>query len=202
MELLNFKDYITEETKAKHHVISFMRANPVTTGHEKVFHKVREVADKNNADHTIVLSKSQDKKKNPLSAEQKIKHAKRVAPAGTKFEASSEEKPTLLHHLAHLHSKGVTHAHIVVGSDRVKEMKELANKYNGKQMKHGSYNFKKITVHSAGQRDPDAEGSTGISGTKMREHAKNNDYKSFKAGTSMSDKHAKEMFNDVQNGMK
>jgi len=201
MELLNFKEYITEETGAKHQVISFIRANPITTGHEKVFDKVKEVAAKNNADHSVILSKTQDKKKNPLSPEQKLKHARRVSP-GTKFETSSEEKPTLLHHLAHLHSKGVTHAHIVVGSDRVKEMRTLANNYNGKKGKHGSYNFKKITVHSAGHRDPDAEGSTGISGTKMREHAKNNDYKSFKSGTSLQDKHAKEMFNDVQHGMK
>ena len=200
MALLSLREYITEETKAVHHVTSFIRANPITTGHEKVFNKVRELADKYKAGHSIVLSRTHDKKKNPLTPEQKLKHAKRVSP-GTNFETSTEEKPTLLHHLAHLHSKGVTHAHIVVGSDRVKEMRNLANTYNGKKGRHGYYNFKKITVHSAGHRDPDAEGSTGISGTKMREHAKNGDYHSFKAGTSLSDKHAKEMYNDVQKGM-
>ena len=81
-------------------------------------------------------------------------------------------------------------------------MKEKLNKYNGTH-EGALYNFKKITVHSAGHRDPDAEGTTGMSGTKMREHARNKDVKSFKQGvpSHVSDTHAKELMHDTRKGM-
>jgi cytidyltransferase-like protein len=194
---------LVEETKSPehHHVMTFGRMNPPTTGHLKLIDKVKEIAKKHNATHTVVTSHSQDAKKNPLSAEQKVKHLKRYSP-GTNFQASTKEHPTFLHHAAELHKKGVTHLHMVVGSDRVKEMKEKLNKYNGHH-EGALYNFKKITVHSAGERDPDAEGTEGMSGTKMREHAKNKDVKSFKQGvpSHVSDTHAKELMHDTRKGM-
>ena len=87
---------------------------------------------------------------------------------------------------------------MVVGSDRVKQFKSLAHKYNGKE-----YNYKKIHVLSAGQRDPDAEGVAGISGTKMRAHASGNDFKSFKSGLhpNHSDEHAKKLYKATRQGM-
>ena len=69
-----------DESSQKHHVMTFGRMNPPTTGHLKLIHKVKEVADKNNAGHTVVVSHSQDSKKNPLSGESKVKHLKRYAP--------------------------------------------------------------------------------------------------------------------------
>jgi len=194
---------LVEETKQgeKHHVMTFGRMNPPTTGHLKLIDKVKEVAAKHNASHSVVTSHSQDSKKNPLSAEQKIKHLKRYSP-GTHFEASSKEHPTFLHHAAELHKKGVTHLHMVAGSDRVDEYKKKLHQYNGTH-KGALYHFKKITVHSAGQRDPDAEGSTGMSGTKMRAHAASGNAKEFKKGVPehVSDKHAKELMHDTRKGM-
>ncbi len=56
---------------------------------------------------------------------------------------------------------------MVAGSDRVKEFDVLLNKYNGVKARHGFYEFKdKIQVISAGERDPDAEGVTGMSASK------------------------------------
>ncbi len=195
---------LVEETKQgeKHHVMTFGRMNPPTTGHLKLIHKVKDVADKNNAEHTVVVSHSQDSKKNPLSGEQKVKHLKRYSP-GTNFKTSSKEHPSIFHHAAELHQKGVSHLHVVVGSDRVKEFKDSLNKYNGVKGKHGHYDFKKITVHSAGHRDPDAEGSEGMSGTKMRQHAASGNYKEFKKGVPehVADNHAKELYHDTRKGM-
>ena len=115
---------------------------------------------------------------------------------------------SILHAAANFHKKGVEHLHVVVGSDRVEEMKKLLNSYNGKKSQHGEYNFKKITVHSSGNRDPDSEGTEGmsaskISASKMREHASNNDFRSFRAGvpSHVSDTNAKELFKDVRSGM-
>ena len=198
----SFIDILKEEDSgAKHHVMTFGRMNPPTTGHLKLIDKVKEVAKKQNAGHTVVVSHSQDAKKNPLSSEQKLKHLKRYSP-DTHIEASSKEHPTFLQHAAKLHKQGVSHLHLVVGSDRVKEMHDKLHQYNGTHP-GALYNFKKITVHSAGHRDPDAEGTTGMSGTKMREHAKNKDLASFKKGvpSHVSEPHAKELMHDVRKGM-
>lgn len=182
-------------------VMTYGRMNPPTTGHLKLIDKVRSTAEKLNAPHVVVTSHSQDSKKNPLSADQKIHHIKKYSP-GVNIESSNKEHPTFLHQAAKLHKAGHDHLHMVVGSDRVKEMHDKLHQYNGTH-EGALYNFKKITVHSAGQRDPDAEGTEGMSGTKMREHAKNNDINSFKKGVPdhVSEHQTKALMHDVRKGM-
>jgi hypothetical protein len=178
--------------------------NPPTTGHLKVISKVQDVAKKHDAEHHVIVSHSNDPKKNPLTGEQKVKHLKRYAP-DAHIKSSSKENPSIFTHAAELHKKGVTHLHVVAGSDRVAEYKQKFKDLNGKANKDGHvpFHFKKVTVHSAGTRDPDAEGDTGMSGTKMREHAKNKDFKSFRKGvpSHVSDEHAHELMHDVRKGM-
>jgi dephospho-CoA kinase len=197
---MKFKDFLFEQ-KEKHAVMAFMRANPPTSGHQLVVNKVKDVAREVGGSHHIVLSHSQDAKKNPLSATQKVKHAKRAFP-GTNFSSSSKESPNFLTQAADLHKKGVSHLHVVGGSDRVKEFHDTLHRYNGTH-KGALFNFKKITVHSAGERDPDAEGVSGMSASKMRDHASNGRFEEFKKGvpSSMSHSHAKELYNDVRKGM-
>ena len=191
------------EAVEKHHVTAFTRMNPPTTGHMQLIDKVHSVAKDHGADHSVVVSHSQDPKKNPLSSDQKKKHLKRFS-SETNVVASSKEHPTILHHLSSLHKAGVTHAHIVSGSDRHDEMSKLTNAYNGKKAGHGYYKFKKISIHSAGERDPDAEGTSGVSATKQREHAASGNFKEFRKGvpSHVSDAHAKDLMNDVKNGQK
>jgi hypothetical protein len=197
---MKFKDFLVEKAE-KHAVMAFMRANPPTSGHQLVVNKVKDVAREVGGSHHIVLSHSQDAKKNPLTAAQKVKHAKRAFP-GTNFSASSKESPNFLTQAADLHKKGVSHLHVVGGSDRVKEFHDTLHRYNGTH-KGALFNFKKITVHSAGERDPDAEGVTGMSASKMRDHASNGRFDEFKKGvpSSMSHEHAKHLYNDVRKGM-
>ena len=198
---MKFLDYI-QENKDNHAVMSFGRMNPITKGHQKLVNKVQQVARQVGGSHHIVLSHSQDKNKNPLSSADKLKHAKRAFP-GANLSTSDKESPNYLSQAAKLHKKGVSHLHVVAGSDRVSEFKGTLNKYNGTHSK-ALYNFKKITVHSSGDRDPDSHGTSGISGTKMRGHAAAGNYKAFKSGapSGMSDTHVKHMFNDVRKGMK
>ena len=197
---MKFRDFILETTE-KHAVMAFGRMNPPTTGHAKLVDKVKEVAADNNASHHVVLSHSQDPSKNPLSAKDKLKHAKRFFP-NTNLSTSDSEHPTFLHHAAKLHQQGVTHLHMVAGSDRVAEYKKKLAQYNGKH-KGALFNFKKITVHSAGERDPDAEGTEGMSASKMRGHASKGNFKEFKKGvpSHVPEHHAKELMNDVRKGM-
>ena len=181
--------------------MAFGRMSPPTTGHEVLVNKVKDVAKSVGGTHSVVLSHTQDKDKNPLSSADKLKHAKRFFP-DTNLSTSSKESPTFLSHAAELHKKGVTHLHMVAGSDRVAEYKKKLAQYNGTH-KGALFNFKKITVHSAGQRDPDAEGTAGMSASKMRGHAASGNFKEFKKGipAHVPEHHAKEMFSDVRKGM-
>ena len=192
----SFLDYITEEFKSPV-VFAFGRMNPPTIGHGKLIDKVHELAKEHKADHSVVLSRTQDKKKNPLTAEKKLKHAKRFFP-GTKLSVATDEHPTLIHHAARLNKEGHDHLIMVAGSDRVDQYHKLLNDYNGKE-----YNFKRISVVSAGDRDPDADGAEGMSASKMRGHASKNEFDHFKKGipSHVSDKHAKELFHDVRHHM-
>jgi hypothetical protein len=211
--MLKFKSFLKEQLGGKEDstksvslksskVIAFGRMNPPTAGHEQVVNKVREIAKKENGSHAVILSHSHDAKKNPLSPESKVKHAKNAFP-GTNIEAASKESPTILHHAAKAHSAGVQHLHVVAGSDRKEAMHDLLHKYNGVKASHGHYKFKSITVHSSGERDPDAEGTAGISGTKMREHASSGNKKEFHKNlpSKMKPEHKDALYHDLRKSM-
>jgi hypothetical protein len=79
--------------------------------------------------------------------------------------------------LKNLHAQGYDSVKVVVGDDRVKEFTNMTSKYNGK-----TYNFGKLDVVSAGERDPDSDDVEGMSASKMRKAAMENDYDAFKKG--------------------
>ena len=198
---MKFRDFIVEE-KEKTTVFAFGRMNPgPTTGHEKLINTVKSLAKEHKADHLIVMSHSQDPKKNPLSPEQKLKHAKRFFPK-VNFKTSSKQSPSYLTHAAELHKSGTKHLIMVGGSDRAEEYHKTLHKYNG-EGEGKLFNFKSIKVVSSGERDPDAEGAEGMSASKMRGHAAANNFKEFRKGvpSHVFDAHAKELFHDTQQGM-
>jgi hypothetical protein len=198
---MDFKRFLAEQ-KEKHAVLAFGRMNPPTVGHAKLVDKVKDIANEVGGTHHVVISHSQDAKKNPLSAQDKVKHAKRFFP-DTNISTSDKEHPNFLSQASKLHKAGVTHLHMVAGSDRTGEYHKILNQYNGVKGVHGHFNFKDIKVHSAGERDPDAEGVSGMSASKMRGHAEKGNFKEFKKGipSHVQPEHAKELYNDVRKGM-
>jgi hypothetical protein len=186
----------------RHHTLFWGRVNPPTAGHEQAYNVVRKVARQNGGTSSIVLSRSTDPKKNPLTPEQKEKHAKRAFPK-VNTSVADPQHPTLLHQLSKLHEQGVTNLHMVAGSDRHPEYRKLINQYNGVKGNHGYYNFKKVELHSAGERDPDEEGTAGISASSQRAHATNGRQKEFAAASpsTMKPAHVKELYNDVRTGL-
>ena len=175
-------------------VYAFGRMNPPTAGHGKLVQKVKQLAQRERADHLIVVSHSQDKHKNPLTPQKKVAHLKKMF-TGTKFKASDRGNPNFIKQLGLLTGK-YDKVIMVAGSDRVQEFQRILDRYNGKDFK-----FDEIDVISAGQRDPDAEGVTGISASKMRLFAKNNDFNSFKRGLPMGYSGSQQLFKDVKSGM-
>lgn len=187
----------------KHHVLAFGRMNPPTAGHEEVVKQLKDTAKKVGGDHTLILSGSHNTKdgKNPLSPERKLHHAKNAFP-GTNIKVADSSAPTLLHQASDLHKQGVSHLHFVGGSDR-KPMHELLQKYNGVEGKHGYYNFKSINFHSSGDRDENASGVAGVSGTKLRELASSGKKKEFHSHLSsqMKPEHKEELYQDLRKAM-
>ena len=104
---MNFRDFITE-AKEKHAVLAFGRMNPPTIGHAKLVDKVKEIAQKVNGTAFIVLSHSQDDAKNPLSPQQKVKHAKRYIP-GVKITTSDKAHPNFLAQASKIYKEGFNH---------------------------------------------------------------------------------------------
>jgi len=176
-------------------IFAFGRFNPPTSGHGKLMREVIIQARKNNANHIVYASASQDKRKNPLDVNTKVKFMKKMFPRN-KIQAAGGTQRTFIEILK-FYNKMYGEIIMVAGSDRIKEFQALADKYNGKE-----YNYKSIKVASSGDRDPDAEGVTGMSASKMREMAKNDDYRNFKTGvTGLSDSDTKALFAAVKKGM-
>ena len=171
-------------------VFTFGRLNPPTVGHQKLVDTIKAEANKQGADAKVFLSHTQNKKKDPLSYDDKIKYAtKSFGDIVTKSKSK-----TIIQVLQELEKDGYTDATLIVGSDRVKEFDRLLTKYNGKD-----YNFNSITVKSAGDRDPDSDGIDGMSASKMRAAAKAGDFEQFKSGLpdKLNDADAKYLFDTI-----
>ena len=177
-------------------VFAFGRMNPPTVGHGKLVAKVKRMAQQNRADHLIVASHSFDKNKNPLNPKDKLMHLKGMFP-NTNFKLSDTSHPSFIAQLKLLSGK-YDHIIMIAGSDRVQEFQKLLDTYNGKD-----FTFKSVKAVSAGSRDPDAEGVTGMSASKMRLAAKNNDYNSFSKGlpANYASVNKKKLFKQVRDGM-
>lgn len=173
-------------------VFAFGRFQPPTIGHELLVKTVQKIAG-GTADHIIYASRTQDAKKNPLPVERKIYYLKRMFP-GVNFAAANDQQRTFMEVAAVLNKK-YKHIVMIAGSDRVASYKELLNKYNGKD-----FNFDSVEVVSAGERDPDADDASGMSGTKMREAAKKGDFKLFKTGLphTITDLDSRRLMNELR----
>ena len=176
--------------------VAFGRFNPPTTGHEKLLDTVASSSD--NGDYVIVPSRSQDKKKNPLDADQKVAVMKQMFPNHSERIVNDPANRTIFDVLNKAHMDGYAGVRIVGGADRQKEFDKLVNNYNGLK-----YDFDTVEVRSAGDRDPDSEGVEGMSASKQRKYAAENDFENFLKGvpTAMNKKVAKDLFNNIRKGM-
>ena len=195
-----FKDLMIEGSGLI--VISFGRFNPPTIGHEKVIEKVKEVA--GTAPFRIYPSHSTGDK-DPLPHAKKIAYMRKMFPKYKRNIVADKEAKTVIHIAEKLYKEGFTDLIMVAGSDRVKEFDTLLQRYNGKPDRKGKiiYDFNSLKVVNAGQRDPDAEGVTGMSASKMRKAAADGDFDSFKMGipNTIKDTEKKKLYLDVRKHM-
>ena len=193
-----FSEFVTE---AKGDVtIVFGRFNPPTSGHEKLFETLKKVS--KGGMYRIYASKSEDTKKNPLPFRDKVKFLRKMFPKHARNIMADTDTRTVIDVARKLYDQGFTKMTMVAGSDRVKEFEILLNKYNGVEARHGFYQFEgKIKVISAGERDPDSDDVSGMSASKLRVAAADNDLELFSKGMPKSYKDSKDLFNAVRKGM-
>jgi hypothetical protein len=157
-----------------------------TLGHKKMVDKAKKISKDRNANLHIHLTGASD----PLTPEQKKQHAEAM------FNHPVESTTNVFDSLSRL--SGKYHSlHLVAGSDRANEYREIANKYNGKPDKSGKVPFHfpgGIHVHEVqGKRTSIAdigkhptkmnrdELERSASATEVTGLAKSGDYEGFKA---------------------
>ena len=173
---------------------TFGRFNPPTIGHEKLLRTLEKQAASN--DYLIYPSQTFKKPNNPLPYEYKVKTLKKMFP-WAKIETTACCN-TIIKVAQDMMMKDYSDIVMVVGSDRVGEFDKLLNKQNTVD-----YTFNSIKIVSAGERDPDAEGASGMSASKMREAAKNEKTTDFLEGIpdTLSVKEKLDLMAKVREGM-
>ena len=176
--------------------VTFGRFNPPTIGHKKLLDAAKKAAGKGSL--KVYPSRTQDKKKNPFDADEKVDMMKQMFPDHSESIVNDPNARTIFDVLKQAHQDGYSSVKIVVGGDRVKEFGKLSGDYNGQL-----YDFSGMETVSAGERDPDAEGVEGMSASKMRRAAAEDDFKSFRQGIpdNIDDKSAKLMMNNLRKKM-
>ena len=207
------------ESDQKTAVVAFGRMNPPTIGHQKLVDKMASLAQGEKA--KLFLSHTQDKKKNPLSYEQKIRYAKEAFEP--KIDVVESEDKTIIDVLYNLYNQGYTDIIYVGGEDRIggsEDISSLIMKYNGQPTKDGRivYDFNSIQFKSAGGGDENGDREKFTydyvkqnlnklnleeiaSASLVRECVKQGDFELFKKLVPFEDSEAEEMFNKVRVGL-
>lgn len=180
--MIGFNQFFTEQTKEKVAVFSYGRYNPPTTGHQLLIDKLIATAQEKNATPFLIPTHTVDKKKNPLTLQEKTYVLQEM---GRGVEILKTGK-TFVDALKDLQNRGYTTIYQIAGSDRIPEFRHIINTYNNKPNKAGEipFSFANYEIISSGERDPDSEGVEGMSASKVREFAINGNFESFTRGMS------------------
>ena len=178
--------------------IAFGRFNPPHIGHQQLMDTAKAAADQEQGDYIIVPSRSNDPKKNPLDADTKVAFMRGMFQQHAGRIQNDVNTRTIFDVLKKAHADGYENVRIVGGADRVGEFSKLANNYNGTL-----YQFNNVEVVSAGDRDPDAEGVEGLSASRLRLAAAENDYRTFRSAMpdTMRPREVKDLYNTLRMSM-
>ena len=124
-------------------IVPLGRFNPPHKEHAHLVDAVIKLAKSTHSDAKVFVSRTVNKKKDPLTPQEKIRFLNKMFPGQKKlFDVPPISNPSMVGVLKSLSGKYDT-VHIVLGDDRVAEIKAFVDKYNGTD-----YNYDKIEVHS------------------------------------------------------
>ncbi len=177
--------------KEKTAIFTVGRMNPPTRGHKKVIDTIIDLCRMNKGNGFVFLTKSFDKKRNPLSIDQKLKYAKslfpmvEILPCTTVFDACKM-----------LSGFGYSSGVIVLGEDRGNSIFNNLIQYIDHPDLDKNIGLKKLDLYQLPRTDED------YSATRSREYAMDGNFEQFKNNSPIGpDRIIKELFFDVRNGM-
>ena len=179
-------------------VVVFGRFNPPTIGHQKLLDRAAKEANKRGYELRVYPSRSQDAKKNPLTPQMKISYMRQMFPDYAENIIDDKKSKTIFNVLTGANEEGHSNMIIMVGADRLGEFQGLSHKYNGEL-----YNYDQLEVVSAGDRDPDSDDVSGMSASKLRLAAAENDFLKFAKGVpnTLGNMEKMELFNVLRRSM-
>lgn len=194
---------VLRPSSGKTAVFAYGRMNPPTIGHKKLIDAGKMLAQSLDADFFVFPTRTHDRQNNPLDFNTKLKFLKTFFPE-VRFIGTTGK---LFDILLWLSDQNYTKVNMIVGSDRVKEfdriIKNYIPAYNPNVEKGKEINFEKFDTVDAGQRDPDASGASGASGTKARELARNGQEVDFVnlVAPGEDENMKKELYRQVRKGL-
>lgn len=179
--MITYKHFINEKTDGI--TFTFGRFNPITKGHEENINEMKKIAKSNNTTPMLFTSFSHDKIKNPLDSSTKIRYLEKFFNIKVNKDKKLNNAFKILENLA----KDYKRVFFVVGEDRVQDFQSM-KKYAKE------WGIEEFNIIESGKRTP------GISGTQMREYAKQDNFVDFRKGlpSKATDKDAKEIFDLVK----
>ena len=176
-------------------VVAWGRFNPPTIGHQKLIDTVARIAGRD--DYFIYPTHTHKKPKDPLPCDLKVEYMRKMFPSHAKHIIYDKSVNTIIK-LLQTYQGTYADLTLVAGSDRVPQYETLLNKYNGVE-----YTYRKLEVVSAGERDPDADGASGMSASKMRAAASEANVAAFRSGipSTLNDADMMKLMKAVRDGM-
>jgi hypothetical protein len=180
---------VEQKSKMPMAAFCFGRMNPPTMGHGLVMQKTVETGGENSF---IFLSNSFNKDTDPIDPATKSKFISAIYPDYAEFVVTDYVQGPI-YAANWLYNKGYRNMRFVAGSDRLGKEKgsieKLLNGWNSGPIRStdpaGAREHVVINFVSSGQRDPDAEGVTGYSGTKARQAAADGNEQQFQQFTGV-----------------
>jgi len=175
-----------KEEKEGSHAFTIGGFSPFTLGHDSVVNHMKDQK------HTTVNVFTTTSAKRPIAAEKKVGYIKKAVGPGVNVGTAQ----TPIHAASELYKSG-KRGHLVFygGSDRA-EIADRVKMYNGKEGKHGFYNFKSVSFKQVGsERKEGSKGLAGISGTAARASKSPEELKKYLPKALHP--HAKSIFKDI-----
>lgn len=168
-------------------VMTFGRFNPPTTGHLKVWQSMERLARMRQADAVILVTSTMHPLHDPVPVNVRVGWIRRLMPTLV-CQSTKSTAPYEIERLCRVFDEVL----LVVGSDQATSFQALCR-----------YFPKLRIVCVEGTRDDRAEGVAGVSATRMRLAARQNDYPTFRTMVpSSNDRLATEMFQLVRRYMR
>lgn len=199
---------VAEKSKMPKAAFCFGRMNPPTLGHGLL---IQKTLDEGGDNAFIFLSNSNDPSENPVDPATKAKFVSQIYPdAASKIVTDYVQGP--IYAANWLYNKGFRNMTFVAGSDRLGKEKgsieKLLNSWNSGPIRTtdpaGAREHVVINFVSSGDRDPDAEGVSGYSGSKARQAAAGGNEQLFQQYTGVGSDvvvNGKTLYQTVRAGM-